>query len=497
MRKGLLSCLSALLLLTGCGAKKEPEPSAVPTGEAVQELSELDLFRNELIKKGSPAGFAWAGEEGLARGELAQAYPFVTEIPDSRIVKGTDEDLFVIVPADPSVSVTVLRDGKKVWSDKKGEPFAVYAVRYDRNTEVRLTSIEGKTVKIIPELVQGRIYDEGSVSVIENFTVSVPEKEPETARWMESLFKVLSEVPMMDHWYSAGKLDTVEKNDDDLEEVVLEEKTCRIISFAPDHESDPVRIFAVADDRNAVWEYHQAKDMWYLRKQKAHTFSLEEIRDDLLNHEQMPAGFAYLGEDGIDGDRADYFGFIDEIDEDHIIGKGPEYYLVVPADENAWVTVKDVSYNPDGDVLYAAENGSPFIIRTDNEKGDPPVVVEVLYDNDVSVVFMPVDVPGNILTVDTEWEVLNLLGLDYLGQDAGEEAVREAVLEVRPDLKELEMAYMFDKYDRIDIDWHPCQIICFGTDHEDSFVRELTFAVSEDAMHVYEYDAVSDAWYEI
>lgn len=75
----------------------------------------------------------------------------------------------------------------------------------------------------------------------------------------------------------------------------------------------------------------------------------------------------------------------------------------------------------------------------------------------------------------------------------GRELFEAAVLD-DPSLEDYSM--MVDEGNVINLQYHLCQVIFFGTDKEEAFTRERTYAVSEDYQWVFEYSAVDDVWYQ-
>ena len=77
----------------------------------------------------------------------------------------------------------------------------------------------------------------------------------------------------------------------------------------------------------------------------------------------------------------------------------------------------------------------------------------------------------------------------YDGKELFEAAMRDD-----PSLENYSM--MVDEGNVINLQYHLCQVVFFGTDKEEAFTRERTYAVSEDYQWVFEYSAVDDVWYQ-
>ena len=73
-------------------------------------------------------------------------------------------------------------------------------------------------------------------------------------------------------------------------------------------------------------------------------------------------------------------------------------------------------------------------------------------------------------------------------------ALFEAAMRDDPSLENYSM--MVDEGNVINLQYHLCQVVFFGTDKEEAFIRERTYAISEDYQWVFEYSAVDDVWYQ-
>ena len=77
----------------------------------------------------------------------------------------------------------------------------------------------------------------------------------------------------------------------------------------------------------------------------------------------------------------------------------------------------------------------------------------------------------------------------YDGKELFEAAMRDD-----PSLENYSM--MVDEGNVINLQYHLCQVVFFGTDKEEAFTRERTDAVSEDYQWVFEYSVADDVWYQ-
>lgn len=89
--------------------------------------------------------------------------------------------------------------------------------------------------------------------------------------------------------------------------------------------------------------------------------------------------------------------FVGEIDEDHFVPHiGGQLFCIVPADENAVITVYDHFYDEEnyesvyGDVLYYSDDGQPIIIMGNESEIMPNLFVEIIDSNGNMLEYFPV-----------------------------------------------------------------------------------------------------------
>ncbi len=93
----------------------------------------------------------------------------------------------------------------------------------------------------------------------------------------------------------------------------------------------------------------------------------------------------------------DAYPFIEEIDEEHIIGGAGHLYCIVPVDENATIAVNRIKWNENtqtydvSEVLYRSENGCPILMfaNLDGIACNVDTELHITDDNENSCVWYP------------------------------------------------------------------------------------------------------------
>ncbi len=321
------------------------------------------------------------------------------------------------------------------------------------------------------------------------------EKEPieleDEIDWRYAYQLVLGSVPGLADYCMNEGLEIMDPGD---EIVTVNDFECYPLRFCIYEEDDlvVVRRFAVSKIFPCIYEHQIDKDYWFEREVPFLDLSLYDARQ-ILRGENAVSGFAFLGEadNWSQIARNTFSSFMYGLEDNKVSGYGSSEYLIIPADPDADVTVYLCSENPLKEVLYRSKNGDPIIITADSELNNVEVVVQ---GETGTVSFRPEPTITEI--VNEEGTLIpSLLDILDIGIPFSSELLLEAALSSDPDLEGMSM--MVDEGNVITLQYHPCQVVWFGTDHEDSFVREKMLAISDDYQWVFEYNAADDVWNQL
>lgn len=121
--------------------------------------------------------------------------------------------------------------------------------------------------------------------------------------------------------------------------------------------------------------------------------------------------------------------FLAEVDAEHFVPHiGGQLFYILPADENATVTIYDMVYNEEtyeteyGDVLYSSENGEPVIVMGNESEYIPNLIVEI-YDSEGNILEYIPCLSGEdgrleeAYDVPTIWDISNYDKLGYVSEN--------------------------------------------------------------------------------
>lgn len=331
-----------------------------------------------------------------------------------------------------------------------------------------------------------------------NFPYSSDDVEKEPAEpedeidWRYAYQLVLGSVPGLADYCMNSGLEVMDPGD---ETVTVNDFECYPLRFCV-YEGDDlivVRRFAVSKIFPCIYENQIDKDYWFEREVPFLNLSLYDARQ-IVREKNAVSGFAYLGESDNWSQiaRNTFSSFMYGFEDNKISGHGTSEYLIVPADSDADVTIYLCGDNSLKEVLYRSDKGDPVIVSADSELDNVEVVVR---GTDGSVSFFPEPIITEIVSSDDGTVVPSLIDILNIGIPFDSERLLEAAITNDPDLEGMSM--MVDEGNIIELQYHPCQIIWFGTDHGESFTREKMLAVSDDYQWVFEYSAADDVWSQL
>lgn len=196
-----------------------------------------------------------------------------------------------------------------------------------------------------------------------------------------------------------------------------------------------------------------------------------------------------------DSALASAYPFLKELDE--VVIEGSELYVFVPAGKNAVITVYYAEISEDGSYidrkdspLYTGDAGEAVVVRCNLSEIYSNVLISVK-DGTNTLEYHPMlsMKDGHVATESgcydfTDYEMTE----EELAQNASD--LLTATDEVR-DALERGMKLLYTGDIQV-IDGQQCLLFALGTEHEEQFVREQLYAVSDD--QIYAYSAVTDSW---
>ena len=308
--------------------------------------------------------------------------------------------------------------------------------------------------------------------------------------WRYAYELVLGSVPGLADYCAYSDLEVMDPGD---ETISLNDFECYHLMFCVYDGDDLVvkRRFAVSKIFPVIYEQQMEKDYWFEREVPLLGLSLYDARQ-ILKEKNVAAGFAYLGETDNWSQIARntlsniMYGF------DNILsGYGSSEYLIVPTYPNSAITVNLYKSGSVKEMLYHSDNGEPVIVSADSETDNIEIVIQGDAD---TVVFSPEPIITEIVSDDGA-VITSLIDILDIGLPFDNDRILEAALASDPPLKGMSM--MVDEGNVINLQYHPCQVVWFGTDRNESFVREHMLAISDDYQWVFEYSAADDIWYQI
>jgi len=331
-----------------------------------------------------------------------------------------------------------------------------------------------------------------------NFPYSLDEEktEPDEADdgidWRYAYQLVLGSVPgLADYCLNSG-LEVMDPGD---ETITVNDFECYPLRFCVYDEEDlvVVRRLAVSKIFPCIYEHQIDKDYWFEREVPFLNLSLYDARQ-ILRERNAVSGFAYLGETDNWSQiaRNTLSSIMYGIEDKKLSGYGTSEYLILPADPEADVTVYMCGDDLLKEVLYRSNRGDPIIVTADSDLKNIEIVVQ---GKEGSVSFRPEPVITGIVDPENETVVPSLIDVLDIGIPFDQEKLLETAIASDPDLEGMSM--MVDEGNVIELQYHPCQVVWFGTDHGESFTREKMLAVSDDYQWVFEYSAAEDVWTQL
>ena len=203
--------------------------------------------------------------------------------------------------------------------------------------------------------------------------------------------------------------------------------------------------------------------------------------------------------------------FIANVDADHFVPHiGGQLFYVLPADENASVTVYDLIYNEEtyeteyGDVIYYSENGEPFIVMGNESEYIPNIIIEICDSNGNILEYIPClsGMDGRLeeaYDVPTIWDISNYEILGYVSEN--DYTFDPAVLYYAEDWTayvptvnddEVAVGFWFDEYGNMEM----CYEV-YGGEGYDVYYEGYWYPAAEgdydaDCALVFELDLVED-----
>lgn len=173
-----------------------------------------------------------------------------------------------------------------------------------------------------------------------------------------------------------------------------------------------------------------------------------------------------------------------------VLLEGTELYALVPAGSNTSVTIYRAELSEEGSYidhkdapLYAGEPGEAVILRCNLSEIHANVLISVTDGTD-TLEFHP------MISLENGRPVQEPGCLDFSVYDDGEDNSAETALALLLETDEVQDALgrgmeLLYTGDTQNIEGRPCLLFALGTNHEDQFVRERYYAVSDSLIYVY------------
>ena len=180
-----------------------------------------------------------------------------------------------------------------------------------------------------------------------------------------------------------------------------------------------------------------------------------------------------------------------------ILAEGAELYALVPANNDTAVAVYPAEISEDGNYIdrkdapiYTGKPGETVILRCNLSEICANVLISVT-DGNSTLEFHPM-ISLKDGHVATEFGCYDFTDYEMTEEELAQNAsdFLGATDEVR-DAMESGMKLLYTGDTQV-VGGQQCLIFALGTEHEDQFVREQLFAVSDD--RIYAYSAVTDSW---
>jgi len=316
-------------------------------------------------------------------------------------------------------------------------------------------------------------------------------------------------VPEMDYYLRSGAVRI--EQDDPNETVEVEGVLCPlVVLIGADGAEETRRSFAYDPETGALYEYDPAADTWYNRLRTPASLSLEELREE-QEREGYLVGYCYIGEQNrielpddigfsyLSGYRIApaaeaMYPFLGEIGEGDILtGQGDEYYVVVPTDPMATVSVNRMENGEVAEVLYRSEEGKPIVVTADSMKGD--IQIGVVDNSGNAITFAP-KMGYDAFDERTGRYAFRFGGYECLPMHGSSQLIFDMILEKMPEYAEggWEMEIVPDQI--ADINCRPCWLVDMGAWYGNEFHAYNRYCVSEDKRHIYTVNA-DGAWEEV
>ncbi len=333
--------------------------------------------------------------------------------------------------------------------------------------------------------------------------VELPPLESES----ETMRMIRLTVPYAEEYLQEGIL--VVEQDEGSETVELAGEDCPIVTLIGS-DGDPAsrRQFAYSHKIELLHEYDPAAPMWYNRWARDRFLTLEDFRNSVLSSGNYLVCYSYIGTrarielpddlgfsylSGFKIADAAYMNFPFLRDVDTVIeGHGDEYYMIVPADPMATVSVNRMEGGDVAEVLYRSETGDPIIITSDMMTDDIRVVV--VGNGGRSITFRP-EMSSFANDEQTRETALNLGSYECLPMFGSSQVIIDMLLQKMPEYAEggWELEIVPDRVEAIH--GRPCWLIDCGYWYGNEFHTYDTVAISEDYRHVYYQEG--DGWKEV
>ena len=184
-------------------------------------------------------------------------------------------------------------------------------------------------------------------------------------------------------------------------------------------------------------------------------------------------------------------------DCDPVLLEGAELYAFVPANKDITVTVYRAELSEDGSYmdhkdspLHTGESGEPVVLRCNLSEIYANVLISVT-DGTNTLEFRP------MISLKDGRVVQEQGCYDFSVYENDEDKSAEIAYERLAETDEVRNALqcgmkLLYTGDTQTIEGHPCLLFALGTDHEDQFVREQLYAVSDQLIYAYFPEA--DRW---
>ena len=267
--------------------------------------------------------------------------------------------------------------------------------------------------------------------------------------------------------------------------------------FAYDNgDRDICRKFAYSEEYDMVMEYDYSDGTWHQRLTQQLRYTYEDMRSYLEDFEFV-AGFAYVGEQGIDKYAGEVFPFVYDIPAERTVKhEGEAYYVIVPSDDLSDISVDRYENGEIKETLFEAQTGAPVLVATKKDNDDIKVTVT---DQEANTITFALHSYESVYDDASMRLAYNFGSDDYMPMRGNREYLNEILHRFDPGLSELgwnEMLLIEDQTP-FRINGAPYWMVDMGKTTDGVFGANeeyATYAVSDDYYYVYAQSKGTGDW---